>query len=43
VAGGAHGGVARALEVCGLEHAMSVYDTRAAAVAATGASRGGEQ
>src|SRR4051812_37908462 len=38
VAGGAHGSVARALEVCGLEHAMSVYASRSAAVAATGAS-----
>ncbi len=40
VAGGARGPVARAIEVCGLEHAMPVYDTRAAALAATGASGG---
>jgi anti-anti-sigma factor len=36
-AGGAHGGVARAVEVCGLDHAMRVYATRDAALAATGA------
>jgi anti-anti-sigma factor len=42
-AGGARGAVARAIEVCGLEHAMSVYDTRSAALAATGASGGGAQ
>jgi anti-anti-sigma factor len=43
VAGGARGPVARALEVCGLEHAMAVYPSRSAALAATGASGGGEQ
>jgi anti-anti-sigma factor len=43
VAGGARGSVARAIEVCGLEHAMPVYASRAAAVAATGASSGGAQ
>jgi anti-anti-sigma factor len=36
-AGGARGPVARAIEVCGLEHAMSVYASRSSAVAATGA------
>jgi anti-anti-sigma factor len=35
-AAGAHGAVARAIDVCGLEHAMPVYPTRAAAVAARG-------
>jgi anti-anti-sigma factor len=39
-AGGAHGGVARALEVCGLDHAMRVYATRDEALAATGAPGG---
>ena len=39
-AGGAHGGVARAIEVCGLDHAMRVYATRDAALAATGAPGG---
>jgi anti-anti-sigma factor len=43
VAGGAHGAVARAIEVCGLEHAMDVYATRSAALAATGASGGPAQ
>jgi anti-anti-sigma factor len=43
VAGGAHGAVARALEVCGLEHAMDVYATRSAALTATGASSGPAQ
>jgi hypothetical protein len=43
VAGGAHGSVARAIEVCGLEHAMSVYASRSAALAATGASGDGAQ
>ena len=39
VAGGPHGSVGRAIEVCGLEHAMPVYGTRGDALAATGASR----
>jgi anti-anti-sigma factor len=43
VAGGARGPVARAIEVCGLEHAMPVYASRSAAVAATGASGGAGQ
>ena len=43
VAGGARGSVARAIEVCGLEHAMAVYASRSAAVASTGASDGGAQ
>jgi anti-anti-sigma factor len=37
VAAGARGPVARAIEVCGLEHAMPLYDDREAALAATGA------
>ena len=40
VAGGIRGPVARAVEVCGLEHAMPVYASRDEALAATGA-RGG--
>lgn len=36
-AGGAHGGVARVIEVCGLDHAIRVYASRDEAVAATGA------
>lgn len=36
-AAGATGAVARAIAVYGLEHAMSVYDTREDAIAATGA------
>jgi len=43
VAGGARGSVARAIEVCGLEHAMPLYASRSAALAATGASGGGGQ
>jgi anti-anti-sigma factor len=35
-AAGAQGAVARAIDVCGLEHAMPVYPTRADAVAARG-------
>jgi anti-anti-sigma factor len=38
VAAGARGPVARAIEVCGLEHALPVHGTRADALAATGAS-----
>jgi anti-anti-sigma factor len=40
VAGGPHGSVGRAVEVCGLEHAMPVYGSRDDALAATGASNG---
>jgi anti-anti-sigma factor len=40
-AAGSHGTVARAIEVCGLEHAMPIYGSRGAALAATGASGGG--
>jgi anti-anti-sigma factor len=42
-AGGPHGSVARAIEVCGLEHALPVYGTRGEALAATGASSGDAQ
>lgn len=43
VAAGAHGAVDRAIEVCGLEHAMPVYATRGDALAATGAPAAREQ
>jgi len=43
VAAGPHGSVGRAIEVCGLEHAMPVYGSRDDALAATGASSGGAQ
>ena len=43
VAGGAHGGVARAIEVCGLDHAMRVYATRDQALASTGAPGSAEE
>jgi anti-anti-sigma factor len=36
-AAGAHGTVDRAIEVCGLEHAMPIYASRGDALAATGA------
>jgi anti-anti-sigma factor len=42
-AAGAHDAVARAIEVCGLEHAMPLYATRADALAATGAPTAREQ
>jgi len=42
-ASGPHGSVGRALEVCGLEHAMPIYGSRDDALAATGASSGGAQ
>lgn len=43
VAAGAHGAVDRAIEVCGLEHAMPVYATRGDALAATGPPAAREQ
>jgi anti-anti-sigma factor len=43
VAAAARGPVARAIEVCGLEHAMAVCNDREAALAATGARGGGDQ
>jgi anti-anti-sigma factor len=42
-AAGAHGSVHRAIEVCGLEHAMPIYATRGDALAATGAPTAREQ
>jgi anti-anti-sigma factor len=41
-AAGATGVVARALEVYGLDHAMPLHDSRAAALAATGAPDAGD-
>jgi len=38
-AAGATGQLVRVFAVCGLDHAMGVYDTRADALAATGAPR----